>query len=289
MCVARRVLDAESVINMAAPASGARYAIVTGGSSGIGLAVCRRLLADGWSVATTSRSAARLEEAFPAEAPRPLFVAADLATTAGCEELAARCAAAWGADFALGLLVNNAGGGTIGQQIGSASIEAFDYTMALNVRAPFQLTQLLLPQLQRGSVIVNLSSVAAQRPFSGLAPYCISKAAVDMLTKAAALELAPRGVRVVGVAPGTVETQFHSAAGMGDAMAASYYEASCATHPLGRVGRPEEIAEAVVWLASGAAAFVTGTTLVIDGGRLLTASTAPQLGAVVAAAAEAPK
>ena len=272
---------------MAAPGSApaaARFAVVTGGSSGIGLAVCRRLLAEGWTVATTSRSAARLEEAFPAgAAARPLFVAADLATTAGCEELVARCAAAWGADYALGLLVNNAGGGTIGQQIGAASIAAFDYTMALNVRAPFHLIQLLLPRLQRGSVVVNLSSVAAQRPFSGLAPYCISKAAVDMLTKAAALELAPRGVRVVGVAPGTVETSFHAAAGMGEAVAASYYDASCATHPLGRVGRPEEIAEAVVWLASGAAGFVTGATLVVDGGRLLTASTAPQLGAVVAA------
>ena len=274
---------------MAAPGSApaaARFAVVTGGSSGIGLAVCRRLLAEGWTVATTSRSVARLEEAFPAgaaAAARPLFVAADLATTAGCEELVARCDAAWGADYALGLLVNNAGGGTIGQQIGAASIAAFDYTMALNVRAPFLLIQLLLPRLQRGSVVANLSSVAAQRPFSGLAPYCISKAAVDMLTKAAALELAPRGVRVVGVAPGTVETSFHAAAGMGEAMAASYYDASCATHPLGRVGRPEEIAEAVVWLASGAAGFVTGTTLVVDGGRLLTASTAPQLGAVAAA------
>jgi len=276
---------------MSSPASSAsaavkRRAIVTGGSSGIGLAVCRRLLADGWAVATTSRSVARLEEAFPASAARPLFVAADLATTAGCELLVASCAEAWGADYSLDCLCNNAGGGTIGQQIGAASVEAFDYCLALNVRAPFLLTQLLLPRLQRGSVIVNLSSVAAQRPFSGLAPYCISKAAVDMLTKAAALELAPRGIRVVGVAPGTVETSFHSAAGMGDAMAASYYEASHATHPLGRVGRPEEIAEAVAWLANPATAgFITGATLVIDGGRLLTASTAPQLGAAAAAAA----
>ena len=269
-------------------------------------------------MATTSRSLARLEEAFaaaerecaaaaappeagaaadaaaaaggaslPPLAPnRPLFIAADLATTAGCEELAARCAAGWGEGFALDLLVNNAGGGSIGQQLGGASLEAFDYTMALNVRAPFLLTQLLLPRLRRGSVVVNLSSVAAQRPFAGMAPYCMSKAAVDMLTKAAALELAPRGVRVVGVAPGTVETAFHSAAGMGDAVAASYYAASSATHPLGRVGRPEEVAEAVLWLSSGAAGFITGATLVVDGGRLLTSMTAPQLGGAAAPAAK---
>jgi len=276
-----------------------RRAIVTGGSSGIGLAVCRRLLADGFLVATTSRSAARLEEAFPAAAvtavtasaaaaasaatggasARPLFIVADLATTAGCEEVAARCAEAWGAEAAIDLLVNNAGSGAIGQHLGKASIEAFDATFAINVRAPFVLTQLLLPRLQRGSVVVNVSSVAAQRPFAGMGPYCASKAAVDMLTQSAALELAPRGVRVVGVAPGTIETSFHSNAGMGDAVAASYYAASSGTHPLGRVGRPEEIADAVAWLASGAAGFVTGTTLIIDGGRLLTSSTAPQLSA----------
>lgn len=267
----------------AAAAAPPRCAIVTGGTSGIGLAVVRRLLRDGLRVLTTSRSAQRLAEAFPEEAagaaPRPAVCVCDLATTAGCEAVAAAAAAAFGEGFSLALLVNNAGGGAIAQQVGRASMETFDATFALNVRAPFLLVQLLLPRLARGACVVNLSSVAAARPFAGMGPYCMSKAAVDMFTQAAALELAPRGVRVVGVAPGTVETAFHARAGMGEATAAAYYEASQRTHPLGRVGRPEEVAEAVAWLGGDGAGFITGTTLVIDGGRLLTSSTAPQLGA----------
>ena len=254
-------------------------ALVTGGSSGLGTAIAARLLSDGYRVVIVGRCLARLHAALPARAELG-YVEADLSTDAGCAAALAGAVAFLGG---LDLLVNNAGAGVISQQLGAASMAAFDETFALNVRAVFLLTQLALPHLSAGSAVINLSSVAAVRPFSGMGPYCASKAAVDMLTQAAALELAPRGIRVCGVAPGTVDTRFHQNAGMSEATAKAYYAASAATHPIGRVGAPEDVASAVAFLASPAAGFITGSTLTVDGGRLLTSSTAPQLTAAAAA------
>ncbi len=256
-------------------------------TAGIGHAIVTRLLADGFRVATTSRTLSSLASAYASldegTRSRLHFVQGDLATPTGPKDIVQGALAVLpGID----VLVNNAGAGHIGQHIEKASPEMFDELFTLNVRSPFFLIQEALQALSASSdaVVVNLSSVAAQRPFSGMGPYCMSKSAVDMLTQVAALELAPKRIRVVGVAPGTVATQFHSAAGMGDAMASSYYAASCATHPIGRVGTPEDISDMVSFVCSPRAGFITGSTFVVDGGRLLTSSTAPQLGAAVAPA-----
>jgi len=120
----------------------------------------------------------------------------------------------------LDVVVNNAGGGLIGQQFGAAEsapgakAAAYDAVFNLDVKAVFLITDAAVRHLTptRG-IIINLSSVAGQRPMGGLAPYCAAKAAVDMLTKTAALELAGRGIRVNAIAPATVETDFHRAAG----------------------------------------------------------------------------
>jgi NAD(P)-dependent dehydrogenase (short-subunit alcohol dehydrogenase family) len=116
----------------------------------------------------------------------------------------------------LDVLVNNAGAALLGLPFGSAALTAdkFDFMFDLDVKAPFLLTHHAVKHLEKtkGS-IVNLSSIAAQRPTLGLGTYCMAKAAVDMLTKVSALELAPKGIRVNSVAPAVTETNFHAAAG----------------------------------------------------------------------------
>jgi NAD(P)-dependent dehydrogenase (short-subunit alcohol dehydrogenase family) len=118
--------------------------------------------------------------------------------------------------------------------------------------------------------IVNVSSVTGLRSFPGVLAYCVSKAALDQLTRCAALELAPKGVRVNAVNPGVVVTEIHKRGGMSEADYEKFLEHSKTTHPLGRVGDPKEIAELIFYLASEKASWITGGTYQIDGGRALT-------------------
>ena len=121
----------------------------------------------------------------------------------------------------------------------------------------------------KGSV-VNVSSVTGLRAFPGVLAYCVSKAGVDQLTRCAALELAPKGVRVNAVNPGVVISNLHRRGGMEDEKYAVFLEHSKSTHPLGRPGDASEIADLIFFLASQAAAWITGETISIDGGRHLT-------------------
>ena len=122
---------------------------------------------------------------------------------------------------------------------------------------------------RKGSV-VNVSSVNGMRSFAGVLAYCVSKAGVDQLTRCAALELAPLGVRVNAVNPGVTVTNLHRRSGMPEAQYAAFLERSKTTHPLGRPGNPEEIASLILYLASDRAGWMTGETIPIDGGRHLT-------------------
>jgi len=115
-----------------------------------------------------------------------------------------------------------------------------------------------------------VSSVTGLRSFPGLVAYCASKSAVDQLTRCAALDLAPKGVRVNAVNPGVVVTNLHRRSGMKEEQYAAFLERSRETHPLGRPGRPEEIAELILFLASDQSGWITGETIAIDGGRHLT-------------------
>ena len=142
--------------------------------------------------------------------------------------------------------------------------------MDVNVRAAFQLMQKALPSLiERRGNIVNVSSVTGLRAFPGVLAYCVSKAALDQLTRCASLELAAKGVRVNAVNPGVVVTEIHKR-GMSEEAYAGFLEHSKQTHPLGRTGRPEEIAALVLFLASDEASWITGATYSIDGGRAQT-------------------
>jgi NAD(P)-dependent dehydrogenase (short-subunit alcohol dehydrogenase family) len=170
----------------------------------------------------------------------------------------------------LDVLVNAAG--IIGSgSIETTSLEAFDTMMDINVRSVFHLTQLAVPYLikTKGN-IVNVSSVTGTRAFPGILAYCVSKAGVDQFTRAVALELAPKQVRVNAVNPGVVQTNLHKRGGMDDEAYKNFLEHSKTTHPLGRVGQPEEVAHLIAFLASEQAGWITGVTCNIDGGRQLT-------------------
>jgi NAD(P)-dependent dehydrogenase (short-subunit alcohol dehydrogenase family) len=131
--------------------------------------------------------------------------------------------------------------------------------------------QQALPALsERRGNIVNVSSVTGLRAFPGVLAYCVSKAGLDQLTRCAALELASRGVRVNAVNPGVVVTEIHKRGGMSEEKYDAFLEHSRTTHPLGRVGTADEIAELIFFLASERASWITGATYSIDGGRAQT-------------------
>jgi NAD(P)-dependent dehydrogenase (short-subunit alcohol dehydrogenase family) len=225
-------------------------ALVTGASSGIGRATAGALARAGARVAALARDRAALEALaaeLQAEGAEVHVICADL------REPAARAAAveeSLGALGGLDLLVNAAG------VIGSGTIEttapdALSAMMELNVTAPMHLMQGCVEALaESGGSVVNVSSVTGLRAFPGILAYATSKAALDQLTRCAALELAPRGVRVNAVNPGVVRTELHKRAGMDEARYAAFVEHSRSTHPLGRIGEPEEVAAAILYLAS---------------------------------------
>jgi NAD(P)-dependent dehydrogenase (short-subunit alcohol dehydrogenase family) len=205
-----------------------------------------------------------LEQKLRETGTESLTVRADLAREDEAERAVQHAVEVFGG---LDVLVNAAGHITSGT-IEDTSLAAWDDMMNVNVRATFVLMQKALPSLiaRRGN-IVNISSVTGLRAFPGVLAYCVSKAALDQLTRCASLELAAKGVRVNAVNPGVVVTQIHKRGGMTEEAYAAFLEHSKSTHPLGRTGRPEEIASLVLYLASDAASWITGATYSIDGGR----------------------
>jgi NAD(P)-dependent dehydrogenase (short-subunit alcohol dehydrogenase family) len=168
------------------------------------------------------------------------------------------------------VLVNAAGAIATGT-IENTSDETWDAMMAINMTAPFRLMRAATPPLtERRGAVVNVSSVNGLRSFAGVLAYCVSKSGVDQLTRCAALELAPKQVRVNAVNPGVTITNLHRRSGMGETQYAAFLERSRETHPLGRPGTPEEIAELILFLASARSSWMTGETIALDGGRHLT-------------------
>ena len=207
-----------------------------------------------------SALAAQLKEAGSETLP----VSSDLSTESGARQAVE---AAIRTFDGIDILVNAAGHISSGT-IEDTSLESWDKMMDINVRAVFNLMQAAVPSLiARKGNIVNISSVTGLRSFPGVLAYCVSKAALDQLTRCSALELAAKGVRVNAVNPGVVVTEIHKRGGMSEEKYAAFLEHSKQTHPLGRVGRPEEIASLVLYLASDEGSWITGVTYSIDGGR----------------------
>jgi len=244
-----------------------KVALITGATSGIGRATALRFAAEGAQVALVARRAAELAEvaqAISAGGGQARAIAADVTDAAEIERVVRETVEALGG---IDVLVNAAGiltGGTIE----TTRLQDWDYMMNLNARAPFYLIQCALPYLiERRGAVVNVSSVTGIRAFPGILAYCASKAAVDQLTHCVALEVAGKGVRVNAVNPGVVVTNLHRAGGMAEEAYDKFLEHSKTTHPLGRVGQPEEVAELIYFLASPRAGWITGTSCSIDGGR----------------------
>ncbi|MEW6131357.1 MAG: glucose 1-dehydrogenase [Acidobacteriota bacterium] len=242
--------------------------LVTGASSGIGRATAELFLRAGATVTLVGRREQALEAVVNALNIGEAFViTADLANEAQTESSIQEALELMGG---LDVLVNAAGILKSGS-LEATSLELWDEMLNINVRSVFHLMKLAAPHLEknRGN-IVNVSSVTGLRSFPNVLAYCVSKAAVDQLTRCAALELAPKGIRVNAVNPGVVVSGLHRTGGMNEEAYARFLEHSKTTHPLGRVGTPQEVAELIYFLASDSAAWITGETISIDGGRALT-------------------
>jgi len=261
---------------MASPNNG-KVALITGASSGIGLAIAKALYATGYNIAVTGRDEARLQLAYKeCESTRILCIQGDATDSTSYANVVGRTVVHF---KRLDVLVNNVGGGTLGKTLLATKPEDFDRDIQLNLSSVFFTSQAAAPYLiETKGTIINFSSILASRPVAGLGPYSAAKAGVEMLTKTMAIELAPQGVRVMCISPATIQTHFHESAGMSTAAAVAYYEASRHTHPVGRIGQPEDISELVVFLAdSTKSGFMTGSVIHVDGGRLLTSATAQSL------------
>lgn len=243
-----------------------RTALVTGATSGIGRATAQALADAGMHVVLsgrdTERGKAAVEE-IRAGGGQADFVAADLHDATSATTLAREAEQVAGGR--IDVLVNNAGGATFVSTAETTEAD-FDAMYGLNVKAPYFLTAALAPAMaERGDgVVVNVSTMVADIGVPGAGVYGSAKAALSLLTKSWAAEFAPRGVRVNAVSPGPIRTE-GALATLGDAAAVDAMGASVPAH---RVGTPEEVASAISYLVSPAAAFIHGVVLPVDGGRV---------------------
>ena len=242
-----------------------RVAIITGASRGIGAATSRAFAAAGAAVALAARdeaALASLADQLLAGGGRAIAVPTDVADPASVERLVDRTVGAFGR---LDLAFNNAaGGGQRPTPLADLPVDAYDSAIAITLRGVFLSMRYEIPAMLEagGGVIVNMSSTAGLEGVGGLAGYVSAKHGVIGLTKTAALDYADRNLRVNALAPGPILTDNLKRAGE-DAQ-----RLAALAMPMRRIGRPEEVAAAVVWLCSDQAAFITGATLPIDGGKL---------------------
>ena len=248
-----------------------RRALVTGGSDGIGLAIAEAFAREGADLLIVGRDAGKLDTARSTIVRQDGSAAietlsADLATSAGIDAVAAQVKSS---GRPLDILVNNAGVAYL-VAFETVSEALFQHSFALNVTAAFFLTQRLLPHLGAGASVINISSYFANKmiPNRPSSLYSLSKGALNSLTKSLAFELGPRGIRVNAIAPGTIDTAMRRKSIVNLPQQAqdelkAYVERS---YPLGRIGRPSDVAGMAVHLASDEAAWTSGGIFAVDGG-----------------------
>jgi NAD(P)-dependent dehydrogenase (short-subunit alcohol dehydrogenase family) len=239
-----------------------KVALVTGGNSGIGLATAKRLREEGATLLITGRDARSLDGAVGAIGPGTIGVRADVARLADIDLMFAEAKLRLGK---VDVLVANAGIARFGL-FAASSEEIFDELFAVNVKGVYFTIQKALPYLNDGASIVLMTSIASTRGTPNMGVYAATKAAVRSFARTAARELLSRNIRVNAVAPGPISTPIIDRSGIGSDQAASYRATVATRVPMGRMGQPEEVASAVVFLASADSAYITGVELNVDGG-----------------------
>lgn len=243
--------------------------IVTGGAKGIGRAIALAFAQTGanvFSADVDTEAGARLETEAISLPGSVTFVESDVSDSATCQTLVRQAAGGHGLD----ILVNNVGIQPLESYLPAHELleEMWDRIVAVNLKSGFLMSKFTIPQMmkQGGGVIINIASVQGRQSMKGVPAYAASKGGLLSLTQQLALEYASENIRVLAVNPGTIETDL--AAASVDYDYEALQRSGAAAHPLGRIGRPQEIAAVVLFLCSDAASFMTGEYVNVDGGMM---------------------
>jgi NAD(P)-dependent dehydrogenase (short-subunit alcohol dehydrogenase family) len=239
-----------------------RVVAITGGNSGIGLAISELFLAKGYKVAIFARSVERMES-FQKKSPEDVFIySGDVSVSEDLEAFYLRCHELWGG---INTVIANAGI-ALPEGIADVTEESFSRSMDVNFKGVFFTVQKSLKYLDKGSSIILLSSIQAQRGAGIWSVYGATKAAVRSLARSFAQELGSRGIRVNALSPGVTDTPILEKFGFGESNLSEILSQVSAGTPLGRIGDAGEIAKSALFLASDDASFITGADLQVDGG-----------------------
>jgi NAD(P)-dependent dehydrogenase (short-subunit alcohol dehydrogenase family) len=245
--------------------------IITGASSGIGQASVHEAITEGAQVVAIGRNEDKLKAI--QEATKCHYLVGDLTQPEDCKRMVDEAAVLMDG---VTTLVNCAGvlkGGALGTE--AANLANFQFNFANNTQSVWSMMEYTIPHLklnEDGASIVNISSVNGVQSFGGVAAYCAAKAAVDMLSRCAAIDLAPFKIRVNSICPGVVATELQKRGGLNDDAYSAFVERSkTVTHPLaiprGEIAQPKDVANLIVFLSSDKAKWITGDNIKIDGGR----------------------
>lgn len=239
-----------------------KLAVVTGGSSGIGLAIAKELVRQGAQVVITGRDVAKLEKAAKEIGPSVFAIAADTAKVADIERLFDKVRRNHGH---LDILVANAGSGVLAK-LGSISEEHVDQTLATNIKGTLFTVQSALPLMSSGGSVVIVGSTASIDPPVGMSVYGAAKAAVRTLVRAWIQEIKGSGIRINLVSPGPTRTPGLENLFTDEEAKTAFFASLVDKSTVGRIGSSEDIAHAVAFLASDAAGYINGIELFVDGG-----------------------